>query len=92
LLDGLADGLADIFHHIYGLERLYLTNSSSGEGWQASRAVLLKTERGPEVDEIGLVQDIRAKCKDKLLVVTWELSHEGKNNEGYKFELGPHYS
>lgn len=77
-LEELPDRLADIFHHIHRLERLYLTDMSSSEDilGKASHAVLLETKLRPEDDEARMVEVIKANRGDPLLVVTWKLVEE----------------
>jgi hypothetical protein len=75
-LDELPDRLADIFRSIHHLERLYLTDESSNDPTHASHAVLIQTKRRPEDEKAHMVDEIKAKCGDPLLVVTWKLVEE----------------
>jgi hypothetical protein len=75
-LDELPDRLADIFRRIHHLERLYLIDESSNDPTHASHAVLIQTKRRPEDEKAHMADEIKAKCGDPLLVVTWKLVEE----------------
>ncbi|KAH6666166.1 hypothetical protein B0J14DRAFT_207925 [Halenospora varia] len=68
--------LADIFHHVYQLKRLYLTDCllpDSGSSDTGGDVVLLETNSLPEGEiDIDIANAIEANCRDPSLVMTWK--------------------
>lgn len=77
-MDDYLDRLVDISHCVSQLRRLYLTDlSSNGSRPELGGVIeLLKTKFKPEDDEGAIVEEIKAKCRDPSLVITWKLVEE----------------
>ncbi|KAH8585839.1 hypothetical protein B0O99DRAFT_646103 [Bisporella sp. PMI_857] len=76
--DDYLDRLVEICHYACQLKRLYLTDDSSygTHPEMESAVVLLGAKRTPEDEEPNMAEEIRSKCGNPSLVITWKLVKE----------------